>query len=287
MRILNLFQPGRPVLSLEVFPPKTPQGVENLKAKLVQMGRFSPDFISVTYGAGGGTRETTGLISAYIKQQLKIEVLSHLTCIGHTAEDIHHVLEPLMEDNIENIIALRGDPPPGQPYTPPVHGLRHAVDLVRLLAQENRVGVAVAGYPEGHVEAASFEQDQIHLKEKVDAGADFIISQYFLENSRFFRWRDHIRGLGIQQPVEAGLMPAQSLEQITRFSKFCGAAIPRDLAEGLQRFQDNPEDAARFGVDFARAQAEGLLREGVDGIHLYALNKLEPVAAIAPLVHPA
>ena len=285
MHIRQLFQPGRPVFSVEVFPPKTPQGVENLQSKLHEMARFKPDFFSVTYGAGGGTRHTTGQICAFIKHKVQVEVLAHLTCISHTPAEIHQVLQNLWADDIQNIIALRGDPPPGQPFVAMPGGFHYAADLVTAVKAETGFGVAVAGYPEGHVEAKDYAQDQQHLLAKVRAGADFIISQYFLDNTLFFRWRDDLQRLGIQVPIQAGVMPAQSLEQITRFSKFCGATVPEKLRQGLARFENDPAGAAGFGIEFAQAQVAGLLKEGVDGVHLYSLNKLEPVQALAPLFH--
>ncbi|MDH4121623.1 MAG: methylenetetrahydrofolate reductase [NAD(P)H] [Deltaproteobacteria bacterium] len=284
MRIKDFFQPGRTVFSIEVFPPKTPQGVENLKEKLKVFAAHQPHFISVTYGAAGGTRHTTGEISAHIKQNLGVEVLAHLTCVAHTQEEISQVLADHLAQGVENIMALRGDPPPGQTYTPTPGGYPYAANLVRVLAAQGRFGIAVAGYPEGHVEAPDYATDQQRLKAKVEAGADFIISQYFLDNRFFLRWRDDLRAMGITVPISAGVMPAQSLEQISRFSSFCGTTIPQALQDGLARFAGDPEGSARFGIEYAHKQVEGLLKEGVDGVHLYALNKLEPVESIAPLL---
>jgi methylenetetrahydrofolate reductase (NADPH) len=284
MRIRDLFRPNWPLFSIELFPPKTPAGIEALQAKLVEIRAHEPDFISVTYGAGGGTRHTTRAICSHIVNALKMEAMAHVTCAAHTRAEIAELLDGLHADGIRNIMALRGDPPAGQPFHPAPGGYAHAADLVRDLAADGRFGIGVAGYPEGHVEAADYATDLRHQTDKMRAGADFCVSQFFLDNDRFLRWRDDVRKAGGTLPLVAGILPALSKEQIGRFAGMCGAAVPARLMAGLSRFESHPDSAAAFGLVFALQQVERLLEEGVDGIHLYALNRLESVRAVSALV---
>ena len=284
MRIRDLFRPNWPLFSIELFPPKTPAGIESLKAKLVEIRAHEPDFISVTYGAGGGTRHTTRAICSHIVGDLGMEAMAHVTCAAHTRTEIAELLEGLYADGVRNIMALRGDPPAGQPFRPAPDGYAHAADLVRDLAADGRFGIGVAGYPEGHVEAADYRTDLQHQTAKMRAGADFCVSQFFLDNTHFLRWRDDVRKAGATLPLVAGILPALSLEQIGRFASLCGASVPARLTAGLSRFEHHPDSAAAFGLVFALQQVERLLEEGVDGIHLYALNRLESVRAVSALV---
>ncbi|MDH5750813.1 MAG: methylenetetrahydrofolate reductase [Deltaproteobacteria bacterium] len=282
MRIAELYKTKKPVFSIELFPPKTPQGVENLRKKLAEIRTFRPDFISVTYGAGGGTRHTTREITRYIKGELGIEAMPHLTCVSHSRREIVEALTDLGEAGIENIMALRGDPPQGEEsFLAPEDGFAHAIELVRELRGMGGFGIAVAGYPEGHVEAESYEQSLAYEVEKIKAGADAVVSQFFLDNKVFFSWRDDLRSRGVVCPVVAGILPAVSADQITRFAGMCGAVVPEALLEKLRALDDQPEAAVRAGLDHALAQIDGLLADGVDGIHLYALNRLEPIREVA------
>ncbi len=284
MRIRDLFRRDRPLFSIELFPPKSAAGMDALKARLDEIQAHAPDFVSVTYGAGGGTRHTTLEICSHIKGHLGLEAMAHLTCAAHTQAEIGALLDGLREAGIENIMALRGDPPAGQPFVPPSDGYPHAVDLVRVIAARNTFGIGVAGYPEGHVEAASYAQDLRRQVEKIQAGADFVVSQFFLDNGHFLRWRDDLRRAGVSVPIVPGVLPAVSAAQIARFASLCGAKIPPGLLAGLERFQDHPESAAAFGLVFALRQIEALLDEGVDGIHLYALNRIEAIRLVSAAV---
>ncbi len=285
MRIGELFRPGRPLFSIELFPPKTPPGVENLKKRLVEIRDFSPEYISVTYGAAGGNRDNTLGICAYIKQELAIEVMAHLTCVAHSRSEVEGLLHDLKAAGIENIMALRGDPPQGEgAFTPPADGFRYAVELIEAIRESNGFGIGAAGYPEGHVEASSFRASLGHQVDKVKAGAEVLISQFFLDNGHFLRWRDELRGAGVTVPIEAGILPALSAVQIAQFSAMCGVSVPATLLSDLERCGEDKKASAACGLDFALRQVEGLLAEGVDGIHLYALNRLAPIAAIEPLV---
>jgi methylenetetrahydrofolate reductase (NADPH) len=286
MRIAQLFRPHRPLFSIELYPPKTPDGVSNLKHKLVEIAAHDPDYISVTYGAAGGTRHTTREICAFIKRELGIEAMAHLTCVAHSRGEIHELLSGLRSDGIENIMALRGDPPQGQErFVPPEDGFAYAAELVQAIRAERSFGIGVAGYPEGHVEAPSYEVSLQHQIAKIRAGADFVVSQLFLDNALFLRWRDDLRRAGIAVPIVPGILPALSAPQITRFAALCGAKVPAALRVGLERFEAHPESAASFGLVYAMRQIEALLREGVDGIHLYALNRLESIRTVSALVH--
>jgi methylenetetrahydrofolate reductase (NADPH) len=284
MRIRNLFRPNWPLFSIELFPPKTPAGIEALKAKLVEIRAHEPDFISVTYGAGGGTRHTTRSICSHIVNDLGMNAMAHVTCAAHTRGEIAELVSGLHADRVDNIMALRGDPLPGHAYQPSEDGYPYAVDLVRALTADGRFGIGVAGYPQGHVEAPDYATDLARQAEKMTAGADLCISQFFLDNSYFLRWRDDVRRTGVTVPLIAGILPALSTDQIGRFAKLCGATLPAKLMTGLARFEGHPESAAAFGLVFALQQIEHLLEAGVDGIHLYALNRLESIRAVSALV---
>jgi len=284
MRIQDMFRPHWPLFSIELFPPKTVAGIDALKAKLVEIRAHEPDFVSVTYGAAGGTRHTTREICIHIRRDLGMEAMAHLTCVAHTREEIGELLDGLYAGGIRNIMALRGDPPPGESFQPPQGGYRHAIELVRALAQDGRFGIGVAGYPQKHVEAPDRQTDLGNQVAKMQAGAGFAVSQFFLEDVHFLRWRDEVRRAGVTIPLMAGILPALSVDQITRFARMCGVTVPARLLAGLTRFVDHPDSAAAFGLVFALQQVEHLLEEGVDGIHLYALNRLESIRAVSALV---
>lgn len=285
MRIAEQFRPNRPVFSIELFPPKTPEGVDNLKAKLNEIAAHRPDYVSVTYGAGGGTRHTTREICAHIKQALGIEAMAHLTCVAHSRGEIHDLLAMLKNEGIENIMALRGDPPQGQErFVQPEDGFAYAIELIRAIRDAGEFGIGVAGYPEGHVEAPDYETSLRHQIEKIRAGADFVVSQLFMVNDYFLRWRDALWRAGITVPIVPGILPALSAPQIGRFAALCGAQVPDALRVGLERFEAHPESAAAYGLVFAMRQIEALLKEGVAGVHLYALNRLESIRAVSALV---
>jgi methylenetetrahydrofolate reductase (NADPH) len=210
--------------------------------------------------------------------------MAHLTCAAHTRQEVAALLDGLHADGIENIMALRGDLPEGGTFVPPRDGFAHAIDLVRVLAADGRFGIGVAAYPEVHPESRDAASDLQHQLEKMRAGADFAVSQLFLDNGYFLRWRDRVRAAGVTLPLAAGIMPALSADQIGRFAQRCGATVPARLMGGLARFTDHPDSAAAFGLVYALQQVERLLDEGVDGIHLYALNRLESIRAVSALV---
>ncbi|MBF0278188.1 MAG: methylenetetrahydrofolate reductase [NAD(P)H] [SAR324 cluster bacterium] len=284
MRIIDLFHTGSPVFSIEIFPPKTEEGMETLKIRLMEFKKSHPDFISVTYGAGGGTRHNTHELASYIKNQMQIEALAHLTCVSHTKAEINLVLDHLAQSKIENIMALRGDPLKNEErFQKPQDGFEYASELITAIRQRKEFGIGGAGYPEGHPEAENIEKHFEHFLIKVAAGADFIITQLFLDNDLFLKWRDRVRSHGIKIPLIAGVMPPLSAQQITRFASTCGCTIPEPLLSKLKRYESDTEAMRQVGLDFAQTQIEGLIEEGVEGVHLYALNRLQAVQRLAPI----
>jgi len=285
MHIIELYRQRPFVFSIEIFPPKTPEGVHRLKERLVEFKKYNPDFISVTYGAGGSTRLNTHALASYIKNELGIEAMAHLTCVSHTRAEIDAVLDELQKDKIENIMALRGDPPQGSTtFEAPEGGFAYASELIEAMAYRHYFGIGAAGYPEVHIDAVSPEMDHQYLIAKIEAGAEYIITQFFLNHDFFLRWRDLLRHEGVTVPLIPGILPAQSLDQITRFTKMNGCHLPDSLRERLQKHESDPEAMREIGLDFAQHQIEHLLREGVEGIHLYALNRMETVKRLAPVI---
>ncbi len=285
MRIIDLYRNHSPIFSIEIFPPKTLAGMETLKQRLLDFKKYHPDFISITYGAGGGTRHNTHALASYIKNQLEIEALPHLTCVSHTKAEIDQVLSDLVQANIENIMALRGDPPKGEShFQKPKAGFAYASELIAAIRQRGGLGIGGAGYPEGHPETKDLEKHFEHFLIKINAGTEFIITQLFLDNDLFFKWRDKVRAQGITVPLAAGVMPPLSAEQITRFAKMCGCSIPETLLSKLRQYEKDPEAMREIGLAFAQQQIEGLLKEAVDGIHLYALNRLQAVQRLGPII---
>jgi methylenetetrahydrofolate reductase (NADPH) len=266
----------RPVISLEFFPPKTPEGDRNLlERQIPALCETRPDFCSVTYGAGGSTRDKTLMIVDRIQRQHGLTALAHLTCVGHTREQVRELLEKIRGLDCKNILALRGDPPVGGAFQATPGGLEFASQLVRLIREAGDFSIGVAGFPEGHIACLDGKYaDWRHLKEKVDAGADFVLTQLFFDNADFFEFRDHVAGhLGVRAPLVPGIVAILSASQITKFTQLCGAKIPPALRSKLDQLADNDEAAAEFGIEYASRQCEELLRAGVPGLHFYTLNK--------------
>ena len=283
MRIIEMYQNQPFVFSIEVFPPKTEEGMENLQKKLRTFSSFKPDYISVTYGAGGGTRQNTQQLAGFIGNELGIEVLAHLTCVSHTRKDVSLLKEQFLDEGVENIMALRGDPPTAKKkFEPMSGGYRYASELIEDLYRDRRFGIGAAGYPETHIEAISSQMDRYFLKQKIERGAEFVISQFFLENQKFLTWRDQLYREGVRIPIIPGLISAQSSSQIQKFAQMCGCVVPSKLIKKLERFTGNAGDSLRVGLDHAEKQLEGLIREGVKGVHLYALNRVEIVNDLGP-----
>jgi methylenetetrahydrofolate reductase (NADPH) len=286
VRLPEIYAHRRPAISVEFFPPKTPAGEALLAQRLERFRALDPAFCSITYGAGGSTREKTLEWARRLRNEYGFETMCHLTCVGHSREELRSLLEGLWADAIENIIALRGDPPRGQEnWQPHPEGLRHAVELVRLARSVAPFGIAVAGFPEGHPESPTEQEDLRYLKEKVDAGADVVITQLFFDNTDFFHYVNAARAVGVSVPIVPGIMPFRTVAQLEKFTTVYArtrngpARIPEKLRKRLQGIASD-EDAARLGIAYAIEQCEELLDRGVPGIHFYCLNESDAVDAI-------
>ncbi|NOK18878.1 methylenetetrahydrofolate reductase [NAD(P)H] [Corallococcus carmarthensis] len=275
MKIRNCLNPSKPSFSFEFFPPKTDAGVASLLRTVEELAPLEPGFVSVTYGAGGSTRDRTVELVTHIKQHTGIEAMAHLTCVGHTRDELRDVLRRLDAAGIENVLLLRGDPPQGQTTFEPVPGgFRYAEELVRFVREEDfNFCIGGACYPEGHVETASREDDLKHLKAKVDAGMDFVVTQLFFDNAFYFDFVERARRVGINVPIVPGIMPITNYEQVQRFTRMCGATVPMRLALQMERVKDQPDAVVQLGVAHATVQCMELLSRGVPGIHFYTLNK--------------
>ena len=267
---------GRPVISFEFFPPKTDEGDRNLLEKQIPaLLQAKPDYCSVTYGAGGSTRDKTLMIVDRIQRQHGLTALAHLTCVGHTRGQVRELLEKIRSLGCKNILALRGDPPGGGEFQPTPGGFEFAAQLVRFIRESGDFSIGVAGFPEGHIACQEGKHaDWRHLKEKMDAGADFVLTQLFFDNADYFEFRDYVAGkLGVRVPLVPGIIPILSAAQITKFTQLCGAKIPPPLRSKLDQLAGNDEAAAEFGIEYATRQCEELLRAGAPGLHFYTLNK--------------
>ena len=274
MKISEILKRVCPAFSFEFFPPKDDGGFDKLFQAIDQLKRWNPAFVSMTYGAGGSTRAKTIDLVGRIKDEIGLESMAHLTCVGHSTDEIRLVLEDLKGRGVDNVLALRGDPPLGRTdFVKPQNGFGYASELVEFIRENFSFCVGVAGYPEGHIECSDKMLDLEHLKRKVEAGADFIVTQLFFDNRFYFDFVDRLRGMGIDVPIIPGIMPILSLNQIKRFTKMCGATIPDDLISRLESVQDDPEAVRQIGIKHATAQCEKLLLGGAPGIHFYTLNR--------------
>ena len=267
---------GKPVVSFEFFPPKTDEGDRNLLEKQIPaLLAAHPDFCSVTYGAGGSTREKTLRIVDTIQRQHGLTALAHLTCVNHTRAEVGALLEKIRALNCKNILALRGDPPGGGDFQPTPGGFEFSAQLVQFIREQGDFSIGVAAFPEGHIANKNGKQaDWQHLKEKVDAGADFVVTQLFFDNADFFEFRDHaVKKLGVQVPIVPGTIAIVNAPQITRFTQLCGSKIPPALRAKLDQLGTDDEAAMKFGIEYATQQCAELLRAGVPGLHFYTLNK--------------
>lgn len=275
MKMHELYQPsGSLTLSFELFPPKSEEGDPALMETVAALCRFSPRFITCTYGAGGSTRRRTLDIVHRVKKRFQLPVASHLTCVGSTADDIREYLQRAAEWGIDHIVALRGDPPKGeQSFTPVTNGFHYASELVAFIRREfPNFGIAVAGYPEVHQEALSPQADLENLKRKVELGGDVVITQLFYHNDDFYRFWDQTKAIGIEAPIVPGILPVTSLGQIQRIAQMCRATLPESFLTRLAE-RDDAEWQTQVGVEFATEQVADLIQHGVPGIHFYVLNK--------------
>ena len=274
MFIKDLLRQETPSFSFEFFPPKTDEAFDALVDTIRRLQKLHPTFVSVTYGAGGSTRRRTVDVVVKTKAELGQESMAHLTCVGSTVEEIREVLDELADHGFENVLSLRGDPPAGsEVFEKTPGGFGNANELVSFIREHYTFCIGVAGYPEGHQEAPDPDTDLANLKRKVDAGADFIITQLFFDNRFYFDFVERAAAIGINAPIIPGIMPILNVKQIKRFTQMCGASIPASLLEQLEAVQDDAEAVQRCGVEHATRQCRELLEGGAPGIHFYTLNR--------------
>lgn len=279
--IADILGRGRPAISFEFFPPKTEQGFTQLYQTIEDLKPYAPSYVSVTYGAGGSTRRKTVDLVSKIQNELGMRAMAHLTCVGHTADEIGGILEELWQGSIRNVLALRGDPQAGQTsFVATEGGFSYADELVAYVRSRREFCIGVAGYPEGHPQCLNRTRDLENLKRKVDKGGRFVITQLFFDNADFYRWREQARSMGIAVPIIAGIMPITNVAQIKRFVSMCGAKIPHPLLVKLESLENDADAVYAAGVEYAARQCQDLLFHGVDGIHFYTLNKSKATVEI-------
>jgi methylenetetrahydrofolate reductase (NADPH) len=273
----------RPVISFEFFPTKTPEGERTLLEKTIPaLSELQPDFCSVTYGAGGSTRERTLAIVDRIQRQQGLTAMAHMTCVNATRQDTESVLNQARSLGITNILALRGDPPGGiGDFQKTAGGFEYSYELVRFIKDMDVFSIGVAGFPEGHIAQTEGKQaDWRHLKHKIDQGADFVITQLFFNNRDYFEFRDYLTSRGVTVPLVPGIMPILSAAQIKRIVALCGADLPEQFLTEINTRGEDDEAVAQFGIEYATRQCDELLREGVPGLHFYTMNKARSTTAV-------
>jgi methylenetetrahydrofolate reductase (NADPH) len=281
MRIDDILSANEPVFSFEFFPPRTPDGVDSLFEAVEALKPLAPSFVSVTYGAGGATREGTVEIATRIKREHGLEAMAHLSCVGETTDGLAQILDRLDESGIENVLALRGDPPRGEAAIErPDGGLDSAAELASFIAQRYRFAIGGACFPEVHPEAASPEADLAYLKTKVTSGASFLITQLFFDNRAYFEFVEKARASGIDVPIIPGVIPISSYARIVRFCELCSASIPRELAAEMEALGGDGDAEAELGTAYAARQCDELLAGGAPGIHFYTLNTARQTRAV-------
>ncbi len=286
-RIKDLFPHQERTYSFELFPPKTDKGFENLLKTIAQLVELRPDYISCTYGAGGGNREKTFDVVQYIEEYHQVIGMAHLTCVLNTKQDIAAIVEDIKLRGIRNILALRGDPPTDEPdWQPTDEHFKYSSELARFIRERygQYFGVAVAGFPEGHILCPDRDQDAAFLKLKIDAGADFVITQLFFDNKDYFVYLERLRRLGVDARVIPGILPITNYENLLRFCAMCGATVTDEVKRTFQPLQHDPDATLKAGIEFAIHQCRELLDEGAPGIHFYCLNKVHPTADILKAV---
>ena len=273
---------GKPTISFEFFPFKTPEGEAKFFGKtLPALMTAEPDYASVTYGAGGSTREKTLEIVEQIQNDFSLTTMAHLTCIKHTQDEIEAILDEANNRGIQNILALRGDPPPGEDWSQTEGGFEFASELVTHIRGRGDFGVTVAGFPEGHIDCREGrEVDWQHLVRKIGCGADMVITQIFFDNADYFRLADYLSAAAVEAPLFPGIIPVANAGQIKKFSAMCGAKIPEAFAAKLDELGDDADAVREYGIEYATAQSRELLDRGAPGLHFYTLNKSKAVLQI-------
>lgn len=281
MYIKSLYQKKTPVLSFEIFPPKPEYPLETVFQTIEGLKDLKPDFISVTYGAGGSNRGRTIEIASRIKKSYGIETLAHLTCVGHSPAELDQVITQMQAEGIENILALRGDPPRNQPdFTFQPGNYQYAVELVKHIHNYNGFCIGAAAYAEGHVDSRRWQDDWDHLRFKVEAGVDFLLTQLYFDNRVFYNFKENLLRMGITVPVSPGIMPVLNPNQIKRMIYLSGASLPAKLLQLFDKYGDQPEEFEKAGIDYATNQINDLIENGVEGIHLCTMNRVEQTRSI-------
>ncbi|WP_028949918.1 methylenetetrahydrofolate reductase [NAD(P)H] [Sulfurihydrogenibium subterraneum] len=283
MKIIDKLKKEKISISFEFFPPKTKELEDALFKTIEELKPVNPTFVSVTYGAGGSTREKTRDTVKKIHEETGLTVMAHLTCVGHSREEIRQILEDYKNIGIENILALRGDIPMSfDKKDIPFDGCKYASELVSFIKYnfQDYFCIAVASYPEGHPESPNLERDIYYFKQKVEAGASFSITQMFFDNVYFYDFLDRCEKAGIKIPIIPGIMPITNFNQIRKFASLCGATIPEEVVKLFEKYADNPEETKKTGIEFATKQCEDLLKNGVKGLHFYTLNKSDATIQI-------
>jgi methylenetetrahydrofolate reductase (NADPH) len=288
MRIAQILEHQRPAFSFEFFPPKTDEGQRTLEGTLAVLKDDAPHYVSMTYGAGGSTRNRTVELTRWIKQDLGIEAMAHLSCVGEPTERLVELLSEIQDSGVENVLALRGDPPRGETeWKPHPGGLHYSVELIRLIRGRFDFCVGAACFPEVHPDAPDRESDLRYALAKQEAGVSFLITQLFFDNELYFDFIDDARAAGITVPIIPGIMPVTNYGQIKRFTEMCGASIPTELERELNGRADDPEAVAELGVAYATLQCSDLLARGAPGIHFYTLNRSPATRAILAALRAA
>lgn len=281
MRIIDAFKTKKPVISFEIFPPKPDVPIDTLFNHLKQFEALKPDYMSVTYGAGGSQKGRTLEIASRIKNINHIESMAHFTCVGHTKEEIDLLLASMHQQGLENVLALRGDPPAHQPdFDFSNNAYKYASELISHIRRSSDFCIAAAAYVEGHIDSKRLSEDLEHLKEKVDAGVDFLVTQLFFDNRLFYDFIEKAHRASIHCPVSAGIMPIFKADQIKSITSRSGCSIPAKLVLMMDKYQDNAEDMRKAGIEYATLQIQDLIDNGVDGIHLYTMNRPKSTAEI-------
>jgi methylenetetrahydrofolate reductase (NADPH) len=282
-KITEVFQNKERTYSFELFPPKTEEGYQKLLHTIHELSNLKPDFISVTYGAGGGSRDKTFDIVQHIQERHGLIGVAHLTCVCHTKEEIKHILEQIKGRGIRNVLALRGDPPKDNPnWQPGNNNFKYSCELCAFIRQHFRdyFGIGVAGFPEGHILAPDRETDANHLKIKIDSGADYVITQLFFDNKDYFDYIERLRKRGVAARVIPGIIPITDYQSLIRFCQICGATITPEIHRIFDPIQNDKDATLKAGIEFAIRQCRELLNSGAPGLHFYTLNKLNPTDII-------
>jgi methylenetetrahydrofolate reductase (NADPH) len=280
MRIQDLYARRAVTYSFEVFPPRSDRGTLKLYSTIIDLKALGPSFISVTFAPDRSNRDRTFQIAAHVKKKLGLESMFHFTCIGATEEQLIRDLDRARELGLENVLALRGDWPQSLPGSQDCGTFHYAYQLVQLIKERYDFGIGVAGHPEGHIESPHKDMDLQHLKEKIEAGGEFVITQIFFDNRHFYGFVERAREIGINVPIIPGILPITSLEQVNRFVDLCGATLPTSLTRELERLGDDEVSVRKLGIDHATRQSLDLLEQGVPGLHFYCLNRPESVKEI-------